>query len=307
MKKKQDEKKKQLNKDPEEKKEEKKDDEKKGAEEEDGSDDEESIYCIHKLWHKATTDHGGHTFECKHPFNNAHIIFLCDRNKSMMSDDGGTSAPTLKFIAEYKEQEQDVQFFNNRLGSLYEAIYKFMKTRIELKCHDKCSAIVFSEKAEIAADHIETNIDFVQNYLLKFKTDADAVSVDKDDKKENKNGSNINLYEALNTMKKVMNHEEETIIVIMCDAANEDVSDDGAVDIIKQLKAKMKNKLSLQCVTLNGSDEKAMDELSKICKVADGKEIIVKNGLELAGVYMAIAKGIENVAKSLRGGVFMNQ
>eukprot|EP00483_Globobulimina_turgida_P003420 UN03426 len=91
----------------------------------------------------------------------------------------------------------------------------------------------------------------------------------------------------------------------MCDASNEDVSDDGAVDIIKPLKNKMKNKLSLPCVTLNS--DKPMDELNKICKVADGKEIVVENGLQLAGIYMAIAKGIENVAKSLRGGVFMNQ
>ena len=277
------------------------------------SDEEDSIYCIHKLWHKPTTDHGGHTFECKHPFNNAHIIFLIDRNRSMLNNDSGKSQPTLKFISEYKEQSTGTvsstdlsePCFNNRLGSLYEAIYTFIKTRIELKCHDKCSAIIFSEKADIAADHIETNIDFVQNYLLKFKIDASKGKTETDKGKGSKVGTSVNIFEAFSVMKKVLNNEEETILILCCDASNEDIFDEGASQTIKELKEKMKRKLSTQCITLGNDSNKSMDELAKIAKVSEGKEFCAKNGMELSGTYMTIAKQIENVAKSMIGGAFL--
>ena len=64
----------------------------------------------------------GHTFTCKHPFSEAHVIFICDISGSMSSTDGGKSHAKYEWIK--KEGRLD-----NRLGALYASIHDFIKIR----------------------------------------------------------------------------------------------------------------------------------------------------------------------------------
>lgn len=105
----------------------------------------------------------GHRFLCDHSKNVAnHVIFVIDRSGSMLSSD---CRPTMvKFT----------QAHNNRLGCVYEAILRFIKTRMQSSLQDLVSVVLFNHTASIAFEGqpiAETLVD----QLLTFKTDGGTV------------------------------------------------------------------------------------------------------------------------------------
>eukprot|EP01083_Nonionella_stella_P205503 748291_1 len=126
----------------EKKKKEKEDQKSKDDEEE---EEEKRKYCSKALWHPVCDEKNGcqcgtcHAFQCKHPFSKAHVIFVGDCSGSMTSTDNGKSEPQLNWIRNAKQD--DSYGLVNRLGALYEAIYKFNEARSNSGCRDVCSVV----------------------------------------------------------------------------------------------------------------------------------------------------------------------
>eukprot|EP01084_Bolivina_argentea_P124467 220550_1 len=237
----------------------------------DDDPEDESKYCTGDLWHEPFGQETLHNFECinNHPFTNCHVIFLCDITYSMSDDDKGKSVPHHKFIQESNK-------LNNRLGALYSAVYNFINARLNSKCIDDLSAIMFKDTATIAASNVKANEQFVKDYLLKYKP-----------------GGGTNFYQAFNAAKNLVDQQQNSVLIFLTDA--DKVDDDGSSDIVKQLSKSMGKRFQLYCIILG--EEANKDVVDSICKAGNGTLTECDAGDKIAPVFT-------NIAKEMTTGVF---
>eukprot|EP01083_Nonionella_stella_P184682 671499_1 len=222
-----------------EKKKKKKDDQKsKDKEEEEGP---KASYCTKDLWHPVCgtkDDKNGcecgncHTFQCRHPFSKAHVIFVGDCSGSMDNRDGGKSEPQLNWIRNGKPK--DLYGLVNRLGALYEAIFKFNEARANSGCQDVCSVVMFESSAHVVAQRVKADVNFVRDHILPWDI----------------RWGGTNFFNGFNKARDLVNYQEETVMIFLTDGED---SDRGASKIVGDLKRQMKDKFSLYCITLAAS------------------------------------------------------
>ncbi|XP_024541946.1 uncharacterized protein LOC112350273 [Selaginella moellendorffii] len=104
-------------------------------------------YCIEKLWHDPVpkeisytgyVTEDGHKFACNHSKDvSSHVIFVVDRSGSMGS-------PDIK--------PKMVKFPENRLGCVFEAMVRFIRTRIAANLQDVMSVVLFDDHGQIAME-----------------------------------------------------------------------------------------------------------------------------------------------------------
>ena len=163
---------------------------------------------------------------------NPHVIFICDTSGSMGNRDNGQSKAEYSFIANSGK-------LDNRLGALYSSIYKFINVRLERGHHDTISAVMtpgirklsdFDQIGVIAANRVKADKNFVEKYLLSFKHDGYE-----------------NYGEAFKEAQSLIDKKEETVVIFLCDGISDD---NGATEIVKNLKSSMRKRFSLFCITL---------------------------------------------------------
>eukprot|EP01083_Nonionella_stella_P031952 87444_1 len=244
-------------------------------------------YCIKDLWHPVCgtkDDKNGcecgncHTFQCRHPFSKAHVIFVGDCSGSMGHNDGGKSEPQINWIRNGKPKKGKGRSRGlvNRLGALYEAIYKFNQARANAGCQDLCSVVMFQSSAYVVANRIKADIDFVRNHILPWDIQWGGT----------------NFYNAFKKARDLVKTEEETVMIFLTDGQS---SDRGASKIVGDLKRQMKDKFSLYCITLAASTS---DTVRTICNAGKGVEIEDETGIQLGTTFV-------NIAKKVGGGGFM--
>eukprot|EP01084_Bolivina_argentea_P115158 204842_1 len=255
-------------------------------EEDDGMDpdeeeeEEKRKYCSKALWHPVCDEKNGcqcgtcHAFQCKHPFSKAHVIFVGDCSGSMTSTDNGKSEPQLNWIRNAKQD--DSYGLVNRLGALYEAIYKFNEARSNSGCRDVCSVVMFETDAHIVARRQQADVNFVRNHILPWKIVWGCTS----------------FYNAFSKARDLVDYTEETVMIFLTDGED---SDGGASKIVRDLKNSMKSKFSLYCITLAASTSSTV---RAICTAGKGVEISDVTGIQLGSTFV-------NIAKKVGGGGFM--
>eukprot|EP00483_Globobulimina_turgida_P000912 UN00913 len=205
----------------------------------------------------------GHTFNCKHPFSDCHVIFLCDISGSMDSTDGGASQAQFTFI-------RDAPRLNNRLGALYSAIHNFLDVRLQKGCVDCVSALMFNGHCTVAARMENAEKDFVSNYLLKFTPTG---------------GTNFGA--AFNGAKDLVDDSQDSVVIFLTDGES---SDNGSSNIVADLSNKLGKKFQLFCILLGNISERGNPVIEGICNAGNGTLLAALSGNELGTTFTTIAK-----------------
>eukprot|EP01084_Bolivina_argentea_P110734 197666_1 len=193
----------------------------------------------------------------------------------MNSTDGGKSKPQLDFIRNHPSGGH--RGLNNRLGALYEAIYKFNECRAQKNCQDTCSVVMFESNAHVIVNRVKADKDFVKDHVLSWKVVWGGT----------------NFQRGFSKARDLVKYDEETVMIFLTDGS---ASDGGASTIVRDLKNQMKDKFSLYCITLASSTSSA---LTTICNAGQGKNIDNITGIKLGSTFI-------NIAKTLgKGGGFM--
>eukprot|EP00483_Globobulimina_turgida_P010632 UN10653 len=130
---------------------------------------------------------------------------------------------------------------------------------------------MFNSLSIVAANKVNADINFVQNYLLKYKP-----------------GGGTSFYQGFRAAISLINQAEETVIIFLTDG---ECSDGGSRYIVRNLKNSMKDKLSLYCITLAASTSIVVEN---ICRAGQGKTIDELSGNELGTTFVQIAKKLAN-------------
>ncbi|EFJ31667.1 hypothetical protein SELMODRAFT_408444 [Selaginella moellendorffii] len=114
----------------------------------DGANEQRS-YCTEKLWHAPVSSmsgvagyvsEDGHVFVCKHLRDAAnHVVFVIDKSGSMGSPDA---------------KPRMASFPPSRLGCVYEAMVRFIRTRQAAGIRDFMSVVLFESSAVIAMEKV---------------------------------------------------------------------------------------------------------------------------------------------------------
>ena len=155
------------------------------------------------------------------------------------------------------------------------SIHRFIDIRVNKKCTDTVSAVMFSPAA-IGANRVKAHKNFVSQYLLKWKATG---------------GTKFGpaFAEAAGLVQK----EETTVIVFLTDG---EAGRDNAESVIGDLKRQMGDLLSLFCITLGPNANGNNEVVQYICNAGKGKMVASLNGDELGKTFSSIAKQMNSGA-----------
>ena len=169
-------------------------------------------YCELDLWHKPESNSNknkdywisrdGHKFKCKH-VTPSHTIFVIDKSGSMFH---GDIQPNLQKI-------KDNYYFNNRLGSVINHIFNYVKKRDIINKEDIFSLVSFSNNADIILDNYHYNQDnndeLIDICMNKIKCEGNTLF---------KEG----LLKAKEILGKIDRRKYKPVIILFSDGADED-------------------------------------------------------------------------------------
>ncbi|CAG8661571.1 7131_t:CDS:2, partial [Diversispora eburnea] len=134
-------------------------------------------YCTQKIFHSSLdpnstppngigyTSIDGHHFTCDNPTTSFHIIFVVDKSSSMSGRDCRPEFDDTKL--------ECLKEHNNRLGSVYAAVYKFITKRNNFRKTrdvDTNSLILFDHSALVAYENESlSNPDALLEKMIKYK------------------------------------------------------------------------------------------------------------------------------------------
>ncbi|KAG0585018.1 hypothetical protein KC19_3G251200, partial [Ceratodon purpureus] len=245
-------------------------------------------YCEEDLWHLpvqsaenqssgsqgyVTSD--GHRFLCDHSKNvDNHVIFIIDRSRSMASSD---CRPTMmKF---------NTKAHNNRLGCVYEAILRFIRTRMQSSLQDLVSVVLFDGTASIAFEGqpiAETLVD----QLLTFRANNGTVY-----------SAGLDMASSIlqRSLQRAEMQNKAPVMIFLSDGGNMDRRRDptNCVKILKQIDTE------LIFHTIRFGCDPSYQVLVDMAKAGNGSFQISLDEIQLAKSFESLANSLRTKVTSL--------
>ncbi|MCO5596633.1 hypothetical protein L7F22_050700 [Adiantum nelumboides] len=243
-------------------------------------------YCTETLWHAPIPKTGalqswsggyvtedGHHFACDHSkVLPHHVIFVIDKSGSMASRD--LKPALVKFAAEKRH--------NNKLGCVFEAILRFVKTRMRatlaMQVKDSISVVLFDDNGHVAVNQNDISEEVVDQ-LLHYRADGGT-----------RYSSGLKEVVQLLAELKVDPelHRKAPVVIFLSDGEN--LAGSNPVYMVETLK-RIDPQLVLHTIMF-GSDCYA-DILKEMARVGDGT-------FQLSLDEVQLARSFEGLAKSLK-------
>ncbi|KAL3686193.1 hypothetical protein R1sor_004215 [Riccia sorocarpa] len=241
-------------------------------------------FCTLPLWHapvaleKKNLNRGnitidGHHMECNHllPSN---VVFVIDRSSSM-----GWNDVIPQFV-----QFHDT--LNNRLGCVFEAILRFIRTRrtmSEAGGADLASVVLFNhEDPATTVVEMEAMDESIMNKLLAYGAGGNT-------------DFSTGLKEAARILLKAkMDHDERDPVVIFLSDGENWGSNEVAMDIIRSMHLEHGNRLKIFTVKFGHVKEKILERMA-----GPGQSYVSGDLQKLTDTFISLARSLRPLASSL--------
>ncbi|KAL2635735.1 hypothetical protein R1flu_007214 [Riccia fluitans] len=260
-----------------------------------GKGESKKSFCTLQLWHGPASEEeknnfkggyvtsDGHHMDCSHVLP-SNVIFIIDRSLSMCHHD-----VTPQF-AQFQETH------NNRLGCVFEAILRFIRTRLYMSLSqgaDLASVVLFNhEDSALAVVELEAMDQNIVNKLLVYSPDGGTNF-----------SAGLKQAERILLKSKLDGDERHPIVIFLSDGENLG-SDDEALDIIKSMRREHGKhlqiftvKLGSECWTklpVKGKNEKILERMAD-----EGKSFTAADRLILSQTFVGIAKSLKPLTRAL--------